>query len=58
MDIMEITKYDIKGAYWATGAVTECGPYEHDIAQGAKEWLEPTASQPDMNRGWKWIQYW
>jgi len=44
-DIMEVTKYNLQRAYRATGAVTECGPYERNYAHGGNEWLEPTGSQ-------------
>jgi len=33
-DIMEVCKYDLWRAYRATGAVTECGPYEGNNAPG------------------------
>jgi hypothetical protein len=44
-DVMEISKYNLYRAYRATGAVTECGPYECNYAHGGNEWLEPPGSQ-------------
>jgi hypothetical protein len=35
--------------------VTECGPYERNYAQRGNERLEPTGSQPEMDRGRRWI---
>jgi len=29
--------------------------WKTDIMEGGNEWLEPTGSQPEMNRGRKWI---
>jgi len=54
-DSMEVSKYDLVRAYRATGAVTECGPYERNNAPGGIEWLEPTGSLPEMDCGLGWI---
>jgi len=54
-DIMEVRNNDLQRAYRVTGEVTQCGSYEWYYAHGGNEWLEPTGSQPEMDRGWKWI---
>jgi len=54
-EIMEVSKYDLWRAYRATGAVTECGPYERNYAPGGNEGLKPDRSQPEMDCGQRWI---
>ena len=54
-DIMEVCNNDLGKSYRATGAVTECGPYERNYAQVGNEWPEPTGSQLKMDHGQGWI---
>jgi hypothetical protein len=34
VDIIQVNIYDVQRAYGSTGAVTECGPYKGNNAQG------------------------
>jgi hypothetical protein len=54
-EIIDVSNCYLYRPYRAIGEVTECGPYECNYAQGGNEWLEPTGSQPEMDRDMIWI---
>jgi len=51
---MEVSKDDLSRAYRATGEAMEWSPYERNYGRRGNEWLEPTGSQPEMDRGRRW----
>jgi len=54
-DIMQVSNNDLWRAYRATGAVTECGPYERNYAQRGNDRLDLTGPRPEMDRGQRGI---